>query len=116
MFNERLVKRTWGWYWTILNRKHFKVKLLRFWKDKSCSKQFHNFRSELWLFLSGSGQMMTLDRKGFNPKNGDYFEVELNDCVEIPTKTTHIYTAITPTLVLEIQYGEKCIEEDIVRV
>ena len=109
MLNGRLVKRKWGWYWTILSRKHFKVKLLRFKSAGKLSLQYHNHRNELWLFLSGKGSMKTAKVKGmFDIKSGDYYLAATGDL--------HKYIAITPTWVLEIQYGERCEESDIVRL
>ncbi len=51
------MRKRWGWYKTLLERKHFKVKLLYFEKSKSCSMQRHKFRNELWLFIFGDGAM-----------------------------------------------------------
>lgn len=103
----RFAKRKWGWYLTLLDRKHFKVKLLRFYLGQACSRQYHDLRSELWLFLSGSGTFNS-EKLGHNVGRGDFAEVKEG--------ALHNYYAYTPTLVLEIQYGEKCDEEDIVRV
>ena len=80
----RFVRRKWGWYLTLLDRKHFKIKLLRFKRGGNLSMQYHNLRKELWLFLV----------------TGEYRE--------IPEQTMHTYYALKPTYVLEIQFGEKC--------
>lgn len=92
MIGKRLVFRTWGWYLTLLDRKHFKVKLLRFRAASRMSRQYHNLRNELWLFLN----------------TGEFRE--------IPARKLHTYRPRKTTYVLEIQYGEKCDEEDIVRI
>jgi mannose-6-phosphate isomerase-like protein (cupin superfamily) len=95
MLNGRLVKRKWGWYLTLLDYKTFKVKLLRFRSGGALSMQYHRLRNELWLFLSGT-------HKG---------------CAwHINKGEVHTYYATRATYVLEIQYGEACIEEDIVRI
>lgn len=99
----RFVYRTWGWYLVLINRKHFKVKILCFDKDSSCSKQYHNYRNELWLFLKGCGH---LNRK----------PIEAGEWAVIEAQNTHQYVAQKKTYVIEIQYGEKCTEEDIVRI
>ncbi len=103
MFGGRLIKRKWGWYLTILDYTYFKVKLLRFHKYKKCSQQYHNYRNELWLFLTGGGmfnrQLIT---------KGQY--------VSVAEQSLHQFEALENTLILELQYGEKCEEEDIVRV
>ena len=94
MFNGRLVKRSWGWWLILLNRKHFKVKLLWFSGKQRMSRQYHKFRNELWLFLTGS-------------KSGSWRQHH--------KKKEHTYTG-GRALVLEIQYGAKCEESDIVRL
>lgn len=91
----RFCRRSWGWWLVLLDRKHFKIKLLRFKNGGKLSKQYHYFRNELWLFLSG-------------PRKGGYSHYI--------AKEEHTYHAFVPTLILEVQYGEKCSEGDIVRV
>lgn len=100
---KRFERRAWGYFLVLLNYQHFKVKLLVFKKDGACSKQFHNFRNELWLFLHGEGH---LNRKYI--KTGGY--------ALIPEQEVHQYIALKKTYVLEIQYGESCRENDIVRL
>lgn len=107
MIFDRIVKRQWGWYWTILDRKHFKVKLLRFWKGRKCSLQYHQYRNELWLMLKGFGSMK-LDGRMEDMTAGEY-------CL-VPVGTQHKFVAIKPSLILEIQYGDFCMESDIVRL
>lgn len=91
----RFKKTKWGWWAVLLNRMTFKVKILRFHKDQRLSNQYHKLRNELWLFLTGSNA-------------GQWWH--------IPKGELHTYFAAKPTYVLEIQYGDQCIEEDIVRV
>lgn len=91
----RIVRRSWGFYITLIDRWQFKVKLLRFKKGGKLSKQYHTHRAELWLFLSGRNA-------------GNWAHIEREEI--------HTYYATIKTWVLEIQYGEKCEEEDIVRV
>src|SRR6185369_872998 len=95
MIGKRFVRRQWGWYLTLLDRAHFKVKLLCFKRDGRLSNQYHRLLSELWLFLSGE-------------QSGAWRRINEDEL--------HTYHAIRPTLVLEIQYGDKCDEKDIVRV
>lgn len=109
---SRFVRRKWGWYLTLLDRKHFKVKLLRFYKGKSCSLQYHKNRTELWLCLSGFGHLNE-EKYGklqvINMHNGSYAD-------PIQPLKKHSFHAHKSTYIIEIQYGEKCVEEDIVRV
>jgi len=98
-----IVKRKWGFYITLISAARFKVKILRFYEGLSCSKQYHYYRNELWLVLRGMGKLNTkIVRKG--------------DWRVIHKKRTHQFTALKPSWVLEIQYGDKCEEEDIVRL
>lgn len=99
----RFAKRPWGWWLVLLNRKHFKIKLLRFKAGGKLSMQRHQYRHELWLFLSGRGFM----HRSTPPVAGD--------AVLIRSNTWHQYKAMTKTWVIEIQYGDKCDESDIER-
>lgn len=107
MFNGRIVKRKWGYYITLIDREKFKVKLLRFYKHKECSQQYHRLRSELWLLLSGKG-IFTKGEALSTMRAGHY--------ATVPRRIKHQFCAASATWVLELQYGEKCDEQDIVRL
>lgn len=100
-------KREWGWWLVLLSMAHFKIKILRFKQHGKCSMQKHKYRSELWLFLRGAGAL-------FNETG--YFQIYPGGFQHVPKGTIHCFIANAPTWVLEIQYGEKCEEEDIVRI
>lgn len=113
--------RKWGWYITLISRDRFKVKFLWFRKGEECSIQHHKKRNELWLFLFGKGiisDSFVLENRG----NGLTFMG--NDCHAIEGSMWrlikrgdwHLYKALKTTLVLEIQFGDECIESDIVRL
>jgi len=121
----QFVRRKWGWYLTLLDRKHFKVKLLRFKKGGACSNQYHNERAELWLFLSGKGNFKIAGENSHTNCFGETYPIGweedermmgAGEFMRVPLGLHHQYTALLPTLVLEIQYGERCVEEDIVRL
>lgn len=103
----RFCRRTWGHYLTILDREHFKLKLLRFKSGKACSMQKHDKRSELWMVLGGDGIMDGDGRNTRGVLGGDFILV---DC-----RRWHRFTACKPTWVLEAQFGETCEEMDIER-
>lgn len=103
----RFVRRSWGWYFTLWNGEHFKIKILRFKKYSPLSLQYHTLRSELWLFLSGNG-VFTEGTTHRDICKGDYAMINQG--------VSHSYRAVTPTTVLEVQFGKQCIEEDIVRL
>ena len=107
----RYIKSKWGSHLTLLDRKRFKVKILHFNAMYSCSLQRHEKRSELWLFLSGSGSFLKM-KEGRKTRDaivaGDYALVDKHEF--------HRFTAEQSTWVLEVQFGDKCDEEDITRI
>ncbi len=104
---KRFCRRSWGWWTVLWNAKHFKVKLLKFNDRCTCSLQYHALRNELWLFLYGKGQFQC------GPFTGD---VAKGDYKIVREMERHKFYSIGCSWVLEIQYGELCSEEDIVRV
>lgn len=102
----RLVRRKWGIYLTLLDRKYFKVKLLWFRARCPLKQQRHAHRSELWLFLKGHGVFSS---------QSEAYPIASGNAVHIPCGQWHDYLAKRATLVLEIQWGEQCLETDIVR-
>ena len=104
----RFKKTRWGWWLVLLDREHFKVKLLRFRADGGCSMQKHQLRGELWCFLTGGGL--------FDFSNGRPISKMSGDAEVVPSEYWHKFTATFPTLVLEIQYGHKCDENDMIRI
>lgn len=102
----QFAKRPWGYWIAFITKRHFKVKLLRFKRGSQLSRQYHNHRAELWLFLSGTGEFF----------NGRWRKAYPGQFHLAEKKQIHQYKAKTNTWVLEIQYGDKCVEEDIVRL
>lgn len=103
----RFVRRHWGWYFVLLDFAHFKVKLLRFPRSGALSLQTHDLRNELWLFLTGEGQFKRATH--YRPVSaGDYMLVSKN--------MEHAYCAREASWIIEVQFGEKCVESDIVRL
>jgi mannose-6-phosphate isomerase-like protein (cupin superfamily) len=94
MLGGKIVRRSWGWYAVVLDRGRFKVKLLRFKAGARMSVQRHTHRSELWLHLSG-------------PLAGEWRLY--------PAGESHTFRPDSAACVLEVQFGEKCVEEDIIR-
>lgn len=103
----RLVRRQWGWYLTLVRRKRFRVKLLRFTAHQECSYQYHLHRNELWLFLKGKGALL-LGKEYNDAKPGEWYLID--------EAMKHQYRAHKTTYVLEIQFGTDCREDDIVRI
>lgn len=115
MMLSRFSKRAWGWYFTLIDANHFKVKLLRFNNGSGCSWQSHKYRNELWLFLSGNG-MMGIFKYPYSEKKKEMSLklVKCGDYKHIPIGQIHHF--IGTAWILEIQYGDVCSEEDIIRL
>ena len=73
---------------------------------KSISYQRHNYRTEVWTFVDGIGRL-ALD--------GKTREVRKGDVVNISKGQKHALMALTELHFIEVQIGEKLMEEDIER-
>jgi len=105
-------ERNWGWYRVLDNQVGYKIKELVIEPNSKLSMQKHNFRHEHWYILKGKCDIET-ENKGVKmtvTKNAhDTYVIEQgvwHQCKNNYNESCHI---------LEIQYGEKCIEEDIER-
>ena len=108
--------RTWGYY-RVLHEvgAHVKLKELTV-NPKTClSMQRHDKRAEFWFVAEGEATVYTVD-----PYNTDY------DLMASPAKHQHTWIKLgewhqlcnetdQPLKLIEIQYGEDCVEEDIER-
>jgi cytidyltransferase-like protein len=104
--------RPWG-YWKVLDDKGtVKVKELVINPGQSLSDQRHQFRSENWYILKGSCTIQT-EWQGL-PNTVTLHET---DNYIIEKNVWHLTTnnSNEPCHVLEVQYGEKCVEDDIER-
>jgi len=90
------MNKKWGNYKVLLSNKNYKIKILTLKPHSKTSLQKHNHRAEFWLLL---------DKK-------DKFTCRI-------IKQKEIHTLINDTnkvlKVLEVQFGDKCIESDIER-
>lgn len=102
------VYRPWGYY-TVLNQgEGYLTKMICVSKKAQLSLQSHNFRSEHWVVLSGVARV-TLEDKTFMLKPGS--------SIDIPVKAKHsLANPYNEELkIIEVQKGDKLIEEDIIR-
>lgn len=108
--------RNWGYY-RVLHEdgQELKVKELTVNPNEKLSMQRHNHRSEHWFVADGTATVYTLDQETREPvlksiilKNNTIY-VNLNEWHQLANEHD------TPLKVIEIQFGEICIEEDIVR-
>lgn len=116
------MRKRWGWMMTLIKGRNFKIKALHFEKGKSISTQRHKHRKELWLFVFGSGSLTTWNKerdtaiimpesgiaaRNYNIRNGEWYLIDEDQW--------HTFEAKDNTLVLEVQFGNKCSERDIER-
>lgn len=109
------VARKWGKYITCYEsiNSGVKVKRLTILPGQSISMQYHNHRSEVWFVESGCGTVYTLD----GDRETTVCEVAMHDRYIVETQQWHRLenTGDCDLCIVEIQYGEMCNEEDIVR-
>ena len=109
--------RQWGFYRVLYDTPNVKVKELVVDPGKSLSMQKHEYRNEHWHVVDGiatvntrlsSGKMEDMTIKG---------DLHPQSTIDIPVGRWHQLSnkGDAPVKIVEIQYGEKCIEEDIER-
>jgi len=108
-------ERQWGSFFNLFETNNIKVKELIVEPGKSMSFQRHFKRNEIWLVSEGSCMVSYLEKKTNNEKK----VIQLNkfDHYFVPIK--HWHQISNPfklkTHIIEIQYGEDCLENDIER-
>lgn len=102
------VPRPWGEWSVLRDFGTSKVKELIVQPGQSLSMQRHRFRNEQWFIASGTGTLIL---------DGKEISLLTDDSHYIPDNTWHqlINTGDVPLHVIEIQQGERCVEEDIER-
>jgi cytidyltransferase-like protein len=105
--------RIWGKFMTYYEAEQAKVKRLILEPGKSISMQYHEHRAEFWFIEEGHGTVFTM------AGNKQIFLKQLNkhDCYKVERGQWHRLenTGTENLCVIEIQYGEYCKEEDIIR-
>jgi cytidyltransferase-like protein len=101
-------ERPWGYYRVLYNTPGMKVKELTVNPQSSLSMQRHEYRSEYWMVADGTATICGV--------NENHTLVTHDEC-HIPAHEWHQLSNITdrPLRIIEIQYGENCVEEDIER-
>jgi D-beta-D-heptose 7-phosphate kinase/D-beta-D-heptose 1-phosphate adenosyltransferase len=107
--------RPWGYY-RVLHQDgaEIKVKELTVNPGSSLSMQRHQYRHEHWFVTEGTATINTLDTDGNTVMNNFVMK---NMQTYIGKEEWHqlVNKSHTPLKVIEIQFGEKCAEEDIER-
>ena len=101
--------RPWGTWTVVEANESFTLKTIRVDPGQRLSLQYHNHRSEHWVVVAGSG-VVTI--------GGDLNRVERGSHVYVPRETKHrIANDGEESLVfVEVQFGDRLEESDIVRV
>lgn len=105
---HRKVHRPWGWYDSIDEGEHFKVKRIMVKPGASLSLQKHHHRAEHWIVVSGHGEVTCDDKVvTLGPNQSTY----------IPQGSIHRLANRTdePLELIEVQSGSYLGEDDIVR-
>jgi len=108
-------ERAWGYY-RVLHQagNEVKVKELTVEPGKSLSMQRHQSRAEHWFVSEGTATVYTINRKSDAELLGQFGR---HQHIHINRQEWHQLCNETdqPLRVVEIQYGEQCVEEDIER-
>jgi cytidyltransferase-like protein len=107
-------ERQWGYYRVLHEVPGMKVKELTVNPGKSLSMQRHNLRAEYWIVSEGSAVVNSQMTSGYAMPSTVLVQHEE---YKVPVRDWHQLTNPfnVPVKVVEIQYGEQCIEEDIER-
>lgn len=106
--------RPWGYYRVLHETPGCKVKELTVSPGASLSMQRHQERAEFWLVSEGTATVYTINASTDAELNGVYHR---HDFLHISPQEWHqlINEQPTPLKIVEIQYGDRCEEEDIER-
>ena len=107
--------RPWGYYRVLYEHgPNVKVKELVVEPGQRLSMQRHQHRAELWFVAAGTATVFTLDEDG----ESDFLaECQEHQNLMIFRERWHQLANFTdqPLKIVEIQYGDRCVEEDINR-
>ena len=109
-------ERQWGAFFNLFETKNIKVKELIVEPRKSMSFQRHLKRNEIWLISEGECQVnSSIDKI---PKNINKVILKKFDHYIVPIAEWHqiINHTKKQTHIIEIQYGDECVEDDIERL
>jgi len=107
-------ERQWGYYRVLHEVPGMKVKELTVEPGKSLSMQRHQLRAEYWMVSEGQCVVNSMMSEGYCLPPA---ELTKHQEYKIPVAEWHQLTNPydVPCKIVEIQYGENCIEEDIER-
>ena len=109
-------ERKWGSFFNLFQTKNIKVKELIIEPGKSMSFQRHLKRNEIWLVSEGECEVnISIDNSS---ENAEKIILKKFDHLIVPVLKWHqiINHTENQTHIIEIQYGDECIEDDIERI
>lgn len=113
--DTKKTQKRWGYYTVLHNdaKNNIKVKELVLDPGDSISLQTHWRRNELWVVAQGTGEAYL---KGYD-EDGVLTKLEQHDVFSVPQCYEHklTNTGTEELRLVEIQYGDACVEEDITR-
>ena len=112
-WKEPKTERPWGFYRVLYDSPNVKVKELTVNPKSFLGMQRHHFRNEYWHIVEGIATVILEYRR----EEVHYKQFYKNHSTNIPIDVWHQLRneENTELKIIEIQYGEKCIEEDIER-
>ena len=109
-------ERSWGSFFNLFQTNNIKVKELIIEPGKEISFQRHFKRNEIWLVSEGACYVLYANKS--NTDNIKKIKLNKFDHYIVPKKQWHqIINPFQESVhIIEIQYGDKCIENDIERI
>ena len=109
-------ERAWGSFFNLFQTKNIKVKELIVNPGKEMSFQKHYKRNEIWLVSEGSCYVSYASKD--NTKEIKKIKLNKFDHYHIPIEQWHQIANPfqEPVHIIEVQYGDECIENDIERI
>ncbi|RZP12551.1 MAG: cupin domain-containing protein [Candidatus Dadabacteria bacterium] len=91
-----------------INNAKAKIKSLIVKPGKELSYQKHNFRNEHWFVIKGNATVV-LNEKEYDVPTFNVFDIKVGEWHQLKNKGTE------ELIVVEVQFGPECVEEDIER-
>lgn len=116
------VKRQWGNYQVLFKAKGYQCKILTLGVGKSISLQYHYHRSEHWLVVKGTAEVVNQKIVGISNNKptfaDDPYILYEGHSIDIAQANIHKITNIgkIPLEFVEVQLGNYLEEDDIIRI
>jgi len=110
--------RNWGEWEVLYSLGTTKVKKVTINVGCELSFQRHLFRNELWYIHQGHGSVIINNENVPDPKNNESYLLKSREYFLVPAGVWHQLANVgkEPLVIIELQYGDKCSEDDIERI